>query len=239
MAMRIHPMWMQTAVRTGRLSCRKPNMQQVPNVGAFGVNPRDGFVATSSEKCLFACDYSQNEIRILAHMSGDQTLISMFREDGVDIYKQMSSAITGMPVDEVSDKERKIYKQVTLAILYGMGVPQVAKKLSVTRSTAQNFFTSFYRRFHGVRQWMEQTKDFARQNCFVTTIAGRRRYLDDINSTDTAKKAQAERQAVNTIIQGSAADLIKLAMLKTASRLMDWHKEVIEAGGTNIAPRLL
>jgi len=237
---RIHPMWMQTAVRTGRLSCRKPNMQQVPKGGTFGVAPRDSFCASSDELCLFACDYSQNEVRILAHMSNDKQLIQMFgNDDGIDIYKQMSSSITGKPVENVSDKERSIAKQVVLAILYGMGIPQVANKLSVDRTTAQRFFNLFYSRFRGVKAWIDSTKESARKNGYVSTIVGRRRYLDEIQSEDNGKRAQAERQAVNTIIQGSAADLMKLAMLKMASRLMDWNKEGVNTGGTGIAPKLI
>jgi hypothetical protein len=111
---RIHPMWVQTAVRTGRLSCRKPNMQQIPTNSVFGVHPRSAFVATSSDMCLFSFDYSQNEVRILAHMSGDSSLISLFHSsDDIDIYKLMSSAITGKPVEFVDDKERAISKQAS------------------------------------------------------------------------------------------------------------------------------
>jgi len=238
--LRIHPMWMQSAVRTGRLSCRKPNLQQVPTSGAFGTNPRDSFKATSTTKCLFACDYSQKEIRILAHMSNDQALIAMFRgEQDIDIYKQMAAAIKGTEVEEVTDEDRKIFKQVTLAIIYGMGVPQVAKKLGISRQMAQQQTDAFYRRFHGVRRWMESTKEGARRNHYVKTITGRRRYLDDIQSTDRAKVAQSERQAVNTVIQGSAADLMKLAMIKMSARIMDWKKEGATSAGTSVPPRIL
>ncbi|KAL7444514.1 hypothetical protein ACHAXH_008373, partial [Discostella pseudostelligera] len=106
---------MQTAVRTGRLSCRKPNLQQIPKEGAFGVVPRDAF-ATKDDMCLFACDYSQKEVRILAHMSGDEAMIALFRGDPrVDIYRQMSSVILNKPADAVTDKERSQFKQITLA----------------------------------------------------------------------------------------------------------------------------
>eukprot|EP00592_Proboscia_alata_P009823 CAMPEP_0194361800 /NCGR_PEP_ID=MMETSP0174-20130528/9418_1 /TAXON_ID=216777 /ORGANISM="Proboscia alata, Strain PI-D3" /LENGTH=1267 /DNA_ID=CAMNT_0039134221 /DNA_START=85 /DNA_END=3889 /DNA_ORIENTATION=+ len=237
---RIHPMWMQTSVRTGRLSCRKPNMQQIPTNGAFGISPRDAFCASSPDWCLFACDYSQNEIRILAHMSNDSDLIAMFNnENSVDIYKQMSSAITSKPVEKVSSKERGIAKQVVLAILYGMGKAMVAKKLCVSLDTAQKFFTSFFNRFRGVRKWIDDTKESAKELGFVTTIVGRRRYLDDIRSDCDQKRSQAERQAVNSIIQGSAADLMKLAMLKMADRIVDWKKESLDSGGRRFAPNLI
>jgi DNA polymerase I-like protein with 3'-5' exonuclease and polymerase domains len=241
---KIHPMWMQTAVRTGRLSCRKPNMQQIPKQPSFGVAPRNAFCASSEELCLFACDYSQNEVRILAHMSNDPALIAMFGDvdesgEGIDIYKQMASAVNKKPIGEVTDKERSISKQVVLAMLYGMGINQVAKKLSIDRAAAQHVFNSFYARFQGVKQWMEDTKDYARKKGYVTTIAGRRRYLDGIQSSDELKRAQAERQAVNSVIQGSAADLIKMAMLKMASRIMDWAKQTSNYGGTGKPPRLV
>ena len=127
---RIHPIWIQTAVRTGRLSCRKPNMQQIPKDSAFQVFPRNAFCVTRPGTCLFSFDYSQNEVRILAHVSADEQLIKLFghNQSGEygDIYKQMSSVITGKPVTEVSDEERAITKQVILAILYGMGIAQVS-----------------------------------------------------------------------------------------------------------------
>ena len=173
---KIHPMWMQTAVRTGRLSCRKPNLQQVPTGSVMGVCPRNAFITSTKQSCLFACDYSQNEIRILAHISGDEALISLFTQPGTtDIYKQMSSVISGKSPDNVTDEERAIAKQVTLAIMYGMGINTVAKKLGIDRSSAQKFFQSFYGRFRGVKRWMDNTISFARTNKYVTTISGRKR----------------------------------------------------------------
>lgn len=186
------------AVRTGRLSCRKPNLQQVPSQGAFGVNPRQAFVPSApisnNELVLFACDYSQKEVRILAHMSGDEALLSLFQHDDVDIYKQMSSLIRNKPLQQVTSEERAIFKQVTLALLYGMSANQVAKKLSISKTTAQQMMHDFFRRFRGVKTWMDHTKEFARRNHYVRTISGRRRYLDGIESNDNGKKSQAERQ---------------------------------------------
>ena len=222
----IHPMWMQTAVRTGRLSCRKPNMQQIPNSGEMKTKLRSAFIPSSSKCCFVSCDYSQNEVRILAHVSNDQNLIQMFHDKkGIDIYKQMASLVTGIEVDNVTNEQRSTYKQVTLAIIYGMGITQVAQKLGIDRQAAQDLYNSFYRRFPRVKRWIDETKIFAYRHKYVKTIYGRKRYLDDIDSHDTAKKSQAERQAVNTIIQGSAADLMKLAMLKMASRVADWKRE--------------
>ena len=235
----IHPMWMQTSVRTGRLSCRKPNMQQMPkNGGTFSdecyySTPRDAFCASTEGYLLFSCDYSQNEVRILAHMSNDPVLISAFEDVNVDIYKQMSSYVTGKVLQDVTDQERAVTKQVVLAILYGMGVSQVAFKLQIDKNAAQRTIQAFFQRFSRVKQWMEEVKASARLNGFVTTITGRRRYID-INSTNDSLRAQAERQAINTVVQGSAADLIKLAMIKMASRIMDWRKE-----GGSMPPKLM
>jgi len=233
-------MWMQTAVRTGRLSCRKPNLQQVPTGSVMGIYPRNAFTTSTKQSCLFSCDYSQNEVRILAHISGDEALIRLFTQPGkIDIYKQMSSVISNKSSDMVTDEERAVAKQVTLAIMYGMGINSVAKKLGIDKNSAQKFFQSFYGRFPGVKRWMDSTVSFARSNKYVTTIAGRKRYLDFINSDDRALKTQAERQAINTVIQGSAADLMKIAMLKMASRLTDWRKEGTGHGGTGTPPRML
>lgn len=176
---KIHPMWIQTAVRTGRLSCRKPNMQQVPTGSVIkGVYPRNFFTCSSPNSCLFACDYSQNEVRILAHMSNDEALIRLFSQPGsTDIYKQMAAVISLKDPVDVSDEERAVSKQVTLAIMYGMGLNTVAKKLGVEKVAAKAFFESFYGRFRGVKQWMDSTIAKARREKYVTTITGRRRYV--------------------------------------------------------------
>ncbi len=147
------------------------------------------------------------EVRILAHMSGDEALLSLFQTDKVDIYKQMSSLIRNKPLEEVTAAERSIFKQVTLAILYGMSPNQVGKKLSISKAMAKKMMNDFFRRFRGVKAWMDQTKEFARRNHFVVTISGRRRYLDGINSDDNAIRSQAERQV--KIIQFSNAFLLK------------------------------
>jgi DNA polymerase-1 len=174
---KIHAMWMQTAVQTGRLSCRKPNMQQVPTGSVIkGVYPRNFFVSSFPNSCLFACDYSQNEVRILAHMSNDEALLRLFTQPGsTDIYKQMAGVISSKDPADVSDEERAVSKQVTLAIMYGMGLNTVAKKLGVDKVVAKAFFESFYGRFRGVKQWMDSTIAKARRDHYVTTITGRRR----------------------------------------------------------------
>ncbi|GMH87764.1 hypothetical protein TrVE_jg2826 [Triparma verrucosa] len=224
---RIHPMWIQVGTRTGRLSCRKPNLQNIPSSSIFGgVHPRDSFVA-SPGFTLFSCDYSQNEVRILAHMSMDPVLLSLFNDqhsNSTDVYKRISMMITGKSdPSQVTTIERAIAKQITLAIVYGMGVAQVAKKLEVDSATAGSFFKSFFLRFPTVKTWIEGVKRQAKLDGYVRTITGRRRMLENINSDNTQNRAQAERQAVNTAIQGSAADIMKLGMLKTAKFLKIWR----------------
>ena len=253
---RIYPQWMQTAVRTGRLSCRKPNLQQVPKEGAYGVVPRSAF-ATEEGMCLFACDYSQKEVRILAHMANDETMIALFRDDPkVDIYRQMSSIILNKSADAVTDGERSQFKIITLAILYGMSANQVATQLKISKNNAQQLMADFFRRFRRVKPWMDDLKAYARSKLYVKTISGRKRYLDDINSDDHAKRSQAERQvslceqvvhailyctllifhayyqAINTVIQGSAADIMKTAMIHLSIALAGWQDETTR-------PRLL
>ena len=162
----------------------------------------------------------------MAHMSRDEALISLFRgHPNIDIYKQMSSVIRNKPIDAITDEERAQFKQVVLAILYGMSPNQVAKKLSISKANAQQMMNDFFRRFRRVKTWMDETKANARKNSYVKTIAGRKRYLDDINSDDSAKRSQAERQAINTVIQGSAADLMKAAMINMTANLAQWRDE--------------
>jgi DNA polymerase-1 len=178
---KLHPMWMQTSVQTGRLSCRKPNMQQVPAGSIIkGVYPRNFFASSTPDWCLFSCDYSQNEVRILAHMSNDESLIRLFTQPGAaDIYKLMAAVISGKDPGDVTDEERAVSKQVTLAIMYGMGINTVAKKLNVNKLAAKTFFQSFYGRFHGVKNWMDSTIGRAKKDKYVTTITGRRRYVQN------------------------------------------------------------
>jgi len=221
---KIYPVWHTLRTRTGRLSCSKPNMQNIPNKAIFeGVHPRDAFVAGKSET-LFSVDYRQIEIRILAHFTQDHALMKLFRDSENDIYKSMSMRITGKKsISDVTGNERAIAKQVVLAVVYGMGAPQVAKKLGVEISAAATFFNNFFAGFPGVRRWMQSVKRFAVNNGYILTITGRRRWLPDIRSENREKSARAGRQAVNSVIQGSSADLVKLAMIKVASNLEMWN----------------
>ena len=207
--MKIHPMWMQTAVRTGRLSCRKPNMQQIPNSGELKNEMRSAFASSSKQCCFVSCDYSQNEVQILAHVSEDKALISLFQDKSdVDIYKQMASLVTGQNVDKITKQQRSMFKQVTLAILYGMGVSQVAQKLGIQKHTAQQLIHSFYSRFFRVKQWINETISFAKCHKYVKTMCGRKRYLDDIDSSDSMKAEEmADIDDLASIAAGSEANV--------------------------------
>eukprot|EP01031_Cornospumella_fuschlensis_P038285 gene38285-46522_t len=210
----VHPIWNQTSVRTGRLSCAKPNMQNIPNAqqvlgNAYNIRslfyPRPGYV--------FVCaDYSQIEIRVLAHLTQDPTLLGLFRQEG-DIYNQLASRIFRKPEREIGSEERSKAKVICLGVLYGMGPYAIAAKLKMDVATAAKITQSFFNNFANVKVWITRIKSQTKQYELVKTLLGRIRLLPDINSADKSSAAAAERQAVNSIIQGTAADMIKLAMI--------------------------
>ncbi|CAM9435110.1 unnamed protein product [Discosporangium mesarthrocarpum] len=245
-AARIHAAWHQTSVRTGRLSCSRPNLQQIPKSGdalaaCGGINIRDAFVATRGFT-LMAADYSQIEMRVLAHACGDQALLGLFSGEGVskggrgmgDIYLLLAAQVLSKSEGSVSKAERDKAKTVCLGIIYGMGIPQVARKLGVKEGQATDLVRSFLETFPGIDAFLRKTRRFAREHGFIKTLTGRRRHLPEIQSKNTALRAQAERQAVNSVVQGTAADIIKSAMAMIASGFNSWKAE-----GTGECPRLL
>ena len=159
-----------------------------------------------------AADYSQIEPRVLAHFCGDQKLLQLFHSKG-DVYKIMASIMFSKDEVEINQKERNVAKTTALGLIYGQGVAQMAKSMNVTDSEAYNIQNQFFRCFPRTKAWMNERKNLARKQMYVETILKFRRSLPDINSSDTNKRATAERQAINTIVQGSAADVIKLAMV--------------------------
>eukprot|EP00903_Cladosiphon_okamuranus_P006776 g6606.t1 len=252
-AVRIHAVWNQTAARTGRLSCLRPNLQQIPKssdplAGVAGVNVRDAFAASKSFT-LMAADYSQIEMRVLADACRDPGLRSLFTTTslggtkgnvgtgGGDVYKKLAAQVFGKDHNDITDAERTRAKVVCLGIIYGMGTPQVAKKLGTTESQAQGLVRSFLRAFPGIGPFLAATRRSAREKGYVCTLTGRRRHLPEINnSRNAAAKAQAERQAINSVIQGTAADIVKTAMVLVARRLGAWRCN-LEEGLAN--PRLI
>jgi DNA polymerase-1 len=214
---RLHTNFIQTGTATGRLSSREPNLQNIPIRTEEGRRIREAFVAKSG--CLLiSADYSQIELVILAHLCGDKNLVSAFRE-GTDVHTRTASLIFGINESEVKSEQRRIAKTINFGVIYGMSAFRLSNELNISRSDATNFITAYFNTYSGVRQFIEDVIKKTEETGYVTTIFGRRRYIPTINSRNKTEKAAAERIAVNTPIQGSAADIVKTAMLNLDSRL--------------------
>lgn len=219
----IHACWNQTAVRTGRLSCCKPNLQNIPGdlfIQGLKYNIRSIFLPRT-RYVFVAADYSQIEMRILAHVSADSAMCELFRGEG-DIYRLLASKILKKSPDFVTDEERTRAKVICLGVLYGMGPQAASTKLGIDVMTASKITNSFFSNFSQVKVWIHRVKLLAKQVGHVKTILGRIRPLPDINLEDSTKRSAAERQAVNSIIQGSASDLIKYAMVLATEKLFSF-----------------
>ncbi|MBW2610539.1 MAG: DNA polymerase I [Deltaproteobacteria bacterium] len=218
---RIHTSFNQTVTATGRLSSSNPNLQNIPIRGEEGREIRKGFIA--EEGCfLLSADYSQVELRVFAHYSGDDTFKEAFKKKA-DIHSRTASEILGVTPDEVTRDMRRIAKAINFGIIYGMGPRKLADDLGIDNKTAKNYIESYYKRYAGVTRYKEEMVRTARDKGYVTTLFNRRRYLPEINSEKQRVRAEAERMAVNTPIQGTAADLIKKAMINIHERLMREH----------------
>ncbi len=211
---RIHTTFNQEATATGRLSSSNPNLQNIPVRGPLGKRMRACFVAGPGN-VLVSADYSQIELRILAHMSQDPTLLDAFRK-GEDIHARTASLIFDMPQDRVLPDQRRMAKTINFGLIYGMGATKLAQELKIPTTEAREFIDRYFGRLSGLKAFYARVIDSAREQGYVVTLAGRRRWLPDILSANGQMAAQARRQAVNTVIQGSAADVIKLAMLAVA-----------------------
>lgn len=220
---RIHTSYNQTVAATGRLSSSSPNLQNIPIRGEAGREIRKGFIAEDGHYLLSA-DYSQVELRLFAHYSGDAALLEAFR-NGQDIHTRTASEILGFAIDDVTPEMRQIAKAINFGIIYGMGARKLAEELNIDNKTAKEYIESYYDRYKGVVRYRESITKQARENGYVTTLFNRRRYLPEINSDNKRIKAEAERIAINTPIQGTAADLIKMAMINIHTRLKrEGHK---------------
>ncbi len=215
---RIHTTFEQTVTATGRLSSRNPNLQNIPIKTELGREIRACFVAGSSDKMLLCADYSQIELRILAHLSGDDHLTAAFQA-GEDIHCRTAATIFEVPIAEVTTDMRRAAKTVNYAVIYGMGATALAAQLDISREEAEAFIENYFQRLAGVRQYIDQIVTQAREDGYVQTICARRRYLPQLNSSNRRVRAYAERAAANTPIQGSAADIIKVAMVDIAAGL--------------------
>lgn len=209
---RIHTSFNQTGTETGRLSSSNPNLQNIPIKTDVGARIRKAIIAGAKDNHLVSCDYSQIDLRILAHLSGDEHLIAAFKK-GKDIHKATAALIYGVEEKEVSDEMRDRAKRVNFGIVYGLTSYGLSRDLKVGFDEAQSFIDAYFLRYPGVKEYIEKQIKLARKAGFVTTILGRRRYIPEINSKNQGVRQFAERQAVNTPIQGSSSDLIKLAMV--------------------------
>ncbi|RMG18885.1 MAG: DNA polymerase I [Deltaproteobacteria bacterium] len=208
---RIHTSFSQTTAATGRLSSSDPNLQNIPIRTEDGRRIREAFVAEKGA-VLLSADYSQIELRILAALAEDPALIEAFRQ-GEDIHTRTASEILGVPAEAVTPEQRRIAKAINFGILYGMSAFRLARDLGLERREAQAFIDEYFRRYAGVKRWIDRTLEEAREHSMVRTLFGRRRILPDLHSQNRNVRAAAERIAVNTPIQGTAADIIKKAML--------------------------
>jgi len=215
---RLHSTFHQTVVATGRLSSSDPNLQNIPIRQPEGRLLRRAFLPGEPGWLLVSADYSQIELRILAHLSGDLRLIDAYHQ-GQDIHRRTASEVFGVPLEEVSSAQRNLAKAVNFGVVYGISDYGLGKQLGISRSLAKDFMQRFFERYPGVKTYQEQLVASAREQGFVTTIFHRRRHLPEIHSRNSALRNYAERAALNTPIQGSAADLIKLAMLRLEETL--------------------
>jgi len=211
---RIRTTFNQTATATGRLSSSNPNLQNIPVRGTEGKKMRFCFTAPAG-RSLVSADYSQIELRVLAHVSHDPELLAAFR-DGVDIHARTAGLLYDIPLEKVTPDQRRTAKTINFGLIYGMGAPKLARELAIPLADAREFISRYFKRLTALRAFYEQIKQDARAQGFVTTLSGRRRPLPGITSEAGQIRALAERQAVNTVIQGSAADIIKIAMLAVA-----------------------
>ena len=214
---RIHPTFVQTGAATGRLSCTNPNVQNIPIRTPEGARIREAFVP--AEGCrLLSADYSQVELRILAHYSGDESLADAFRR-GEDVHRRTWAEVTGKAPADVTADERARAKAVNFGIIYGSSAFGLASQLGIAAGEAQATIDAYFARYRGVRRFLDETIAAAARDGFVRTFLGRRRYLPDLRSRNRTLRGAAERMAVNTVIQGTAADLIKKAMVEVDALL--------------------
>lgn len=219
---RVHTSYHQAGAATGRLSSSDPNLQNIPIRTEDGRRIRRAFVAPPGRK-LVACDYSQIELRIMAHLSGDPGLVGAFAS-GVDVHRATAAEVFGRKLEEVTGNERRAAKAINFGLMYGMSAFGLARQLSIGRGEAQDYIALYFSRYPGVRDYMEATRRQARDKGYVETVFGRRLYLDYINAGSQSQRAGAERAAINAPMQGTAADIIKRAMV-SVDRWLSSHAE--------------
>jgi len=213
----VHTHYAQAVAVTGRLSSNDPNLQNIPIRTAEGRRVREAFVAPTGS-VIASADYSQIELRIMAHISGDESLLNAFR-NGLDVHRATAAEVFGVAVDQVSSEQRRYAKVINFGLIYGMSSFGLAKNLGIENTAAKNYIQRYFERYPGVREYMDETKAQAKARGYVETVFGRRLYLPEINSPNGPRRAGAERAAINAPMQGTAADLIKKAMVAVQARL--------------------
>ncbi len=219
---RVHTNYAQAVAVTGRLASNDPNLQNIPIRTPEGRRVREAFIAPPGHAILSA-DYSQIELRIMAHISEDPALLRAFAE-GVDVHRATASEVFGVPVAEVSSEQRRYAKVINFGLIYGMGAFGLASNLGIEQKAAKDYIDRYFQRFAGVRRYMDETKRRAKEQGYVETVFGRRLWLPEINSGNGPRRSGAERQAINAPMQGTAADLIKLAMIAVQRALEDGRR---------------
>ena len=216
---RVHTSYHQAVTATGRLSSTDPNLQNIPIRNEEGRRVRQAFVPREGNKFV-AADYSQIELRIMAHLSGDKGLLDAFAH-GKDIHKATASEVFGVPLDEVITEQRRSAKAINFGLIYGMSAFGLSKQLNIPRNEAQKYMDLYFERYPGVLEYMDSTRESAKEKGYVETVFGRRLYLPDIKASNGARRKGAERAAINAPMQGTAADIIKMAMIKVD----DWIRK--------------
>ena len=244
---RVHTSYHQAGAATGRLSSTDPNLQNIPTRSEDGRRIRTAFIAPPGRK-LVACDYSQIELRIMAHLSEDPALLRAF-EQGADIHRATAAEVLGKAIEDVTSSERRAAKAINFGLIYGMGAFGLARQLGIGRGEAQDYIALYFSRYPGVRDYMERTRQQARDRGFVETVFGRRLTLDYIHSKNAAQRAGAERAAINAPMQGTAADIIKRAMVAVdgwlaahraqALMILQVHDELVFEVDEGFVPTLL
>ncbi|MEA2103378.1 MAG: DNA polymerase I [Candidatus Cloacimonadota bacterium] len=222
---RIHSSFNQTVTATGRLSSSNPNLQNIPIRTEIGRGIREGFIAQSEDFTILAADYSQIELRIMALMSEDKNLIKTFQTGG-DVHAQTASLIFDIPPDFVTSDQRREAKTINFGILYGMGSYSLSQDLNISREEAKTFKDNYFNHFPKVKEYLEKTKEFAHKNGYVQTLFGRKRFLKYINSRNKNMQKFAERTAINMPIQGTSADIIKIAMSNIYNKIHNKTDEI-------------
>jgi DNA polymerase-1 len=208
------------------LSSTDPNLQNIPIRTEIGKQIRKAFIPRDENYLLLSADYSQIELRILAHYSGDPKLIEAF-QNNEDIHARTAAEVFGVPMSKVSPEMRRSAKTANFAVIYGVTAYGLSQQTELDVTQSKDFIETYFSRYPGIKKYMESTIEFARKHGYVTTLLNRIRYLPEINAKNFAVRQFAERTAINTPIQGTAADMIKIAMIKIQERIKDWNSKLI------------